>query len=189
MALDRIVGLFRRHPVTASATAVAVVLYVALAVLHQGWLVPMAGGLQSPDMHVTGYSAETVKAWIDGLGREGRIAFLNLHTFFLDLLFPPAFAFASASLSLTLGSRVGWFSRMAGLRRVVLAAAAPVFYLGFDWSENLAVARLVADPATISADTVAAASLMTLWKWILVALAIALPAVLYVMQRRNRGTK
>lgn len=115
---------------------------------------------------------------------EGRIAFLNLHTFFLDLLFPPAFAFASAALSMTLGGRVGWFARMAGLRRVVVAAALPLFYVGFDWSENFHVAPLVADPASILAPTVAAASLMTVWKWILVVPTIVLPLALYLFGRR-----
>lgn len=180
---------FRAHPVAAWSTVVAAILYVALAVLHQGWLVPMAGGLQSPDMHVFGYTAESVKAWIDALGREGRIAFLNLHTFFLDLLFPPAFAFASAALSMALGSRVGWFARMAGLRRVALAAVAPLFYLGCDFSENMAVAPLIADPTTISPATVASASLLTLGKWVFVVPTIALPAALWFFGRRAREGK
>lgn len=170
---------------TAAAAIAAAALYLGLVWLHQFRLAPMAGGLQAPDVHAFGYDAETVKLWIEALGRDGRLLFLQAHTFFLDLLFPPAFAFAAAMLTLWTGRRVGWFSRLAGLRRFVIAVAAPAFYLGFDWSENLAVARMVADPMTISDAAAAHASMLSVGKWIFVGLSLALPAALFFIGRRR----
>lgn len=172
--------------VVAVAVLVALALYLALAWLHQFRLVPMAGGLQSPDMHMLGYDPAFVKEWIDALGRDGRLLFLQAHTFFLDLIFPPSFAFAAALLAWRAGTGLSWFDRMAALRRVVLVALAPAFYLGFDWSENMAVARMVADPMTINDAAAASASFRTVWKWVFVLVTLALPASLFFLRRPAR---
>lgn len=175
------------HRVTIGAVAVALALYLGLAWLHQFRLAPMAGGLQSPDVHIFGYTAETLTRWIEALGRDGRIDFLRLHTFFLDLVFPPAFAFASALVAWRVGTGIGWIDRMAALRRLVLVVVAPAFYLGFDWAENFAIARMVADPMTVNAASAADASFYTVGKWIFVVLTLAVPATFLLVKRRQAG--
>ncbi len=168
------------------AIAIAAMFYAGLSYLHLAILQPMAGGLQSPDMRAFGYGPETVTAWVNALGNEGRALFLNYHTFMLDLFFPPAFAYALALVTNFAGRGLPWHDRLAWPRRLVLAVLLPAFYLGFDWSENWAVARMVADPETISATTVGVASLRTVWKWVFVMAAMLLPAGLYTWKRMVR---
>lgn len=173
--------------VTLAAVAIAFALYAGLAWLHFGVLAGITGGLAAPDTRFFGYGPDEMKAWIDALGRDGRIVFLNLHTFGLDLVFPPAFAFAGAAVTLAAGRGLAGFQRWPALLRLALALIAPVAYLVCDWSENLAVARLVADPMAITAATVAAASAWTRGKAALIVAMVAVPAALALARRWSAG--
>ncbi len=136
------------------------------------WSLPkiaaMAGGLPPFDMRPLGYSAESARSFLAALSSEGR-TFYSTVQHRLDLIFPGLLALMLSMLFLRLSP--GWRGRALSL----LAVAGAVF----DWSENAAVAGLLAQEPTDAALELA--SWLTILKSACTTLAMTALLVLLVL--------
>lgn len=136
------------------------VVYLTMVLWSLPEIARQAGGIPPFDMRPTGYSAEEARAFLSALGDEGR-AFYRDVQHWLDLAFPGLFA-----LSLILG-----FLKLAPRPLALVLSAVAIASAGFDWSENAAVAGLLAAPDPTDA-AIAAASRMTVLKSVCVTVAL-----------------
>ena len=141
--------------------ALSVGLFFGLALVSKGWLEPSAHFVF--DSYVTGYSAETARAYLAALTAEQTALYLGLFRW-LDTVFP-------FTLALTLGGFI-WVQASGATKPLrVLAAVSPGVYLVFDLSENAAVAYLLRTGPEVAEAAIRQASACTVGKWISLGLA------------------
>jgi hypothetical protein len=132
-------------------SAATLALYLAMVLWSLPYIASEADGLAAFDMRPIGYGFEEAHAFLGALSDEGNAFYRNVQHQ-LDLFFPGLLA---AWLFLTIAALLP--TRLGGWRYVL---AAPVILTAiFDWSENDAVAELLAAGADgITEDMVRAAN-------------------------------
>ena len=117
-------------------SAATMVLYLAMVLWSLPYIASEAGGLAAFDMRPIGYTFDDAHAFIAALSEEGS-AFYRDVQHRLDLLFPGLMAvWLFFTIATLLPARLGYW-RYAIAAPVILTAV-------FDWSENLAVAGMLA---------------------------------------------
>ena len=120
-----------------------------------------SGGLGKLDF-LFGYSAATVRLYLESYGPEGRALFWRLNG--IDLVFPVAFAAVCL-----LGARMA-DSALGRPRRLALFAAPAAIFLLCDWGENAAFYLLLDGYPRLDSVVVAVASRLTQAKLLALAL-------------------
>lgn len=159
-------------------TALSVGLFIALGLLTKGWLEP--SGHSVFDSYLTGYSAETARAYLTALTPEQTALYLGLFRW-LDTVFP-------IILALTLGGFIWTQASGAAKPLRVLAAVSPGVYLVFDLSENAAVAYLLWSGPEVAEAAIKQASTYTMGKWISLGLAALVCIWAWRMVPKNEVT-
>ncbi|MCC2112930.1 MAG: hypothetical protein KDJ16_12920 [Hyphomicrobiales bacterium] len=140
-----------------------------------------AGGLEPFDLRFFGYSTDDARQFLAALGTEGR-SFYRTIELILDSIFPMVYASTLALIGVLLVSgRFACRRLPAALCRatpVVLAFIAMVL----DYRENHLISKMLdRGPEAVGDQLVAAASLMTVAKWIAIA-ALALVLTVYAVR-------
>jgi hypothetical protein len=144
----------------------------------------------TPDLQFGGYSVTDLASWLTALGQSGRAAFLNWHTFALDLTLP---LLAFLAFGLAMRTALARFPRTAELSTAivtVLCFAAPGAYMIADYAENAVVAALLSDPSRLTAFTASLATGLTVTKFAFVALSLVLLCCVWLpalLQNKQRG--
>lgn len=150
-----------------SLVALSIANFAALGLWARPRLVLLSGGPDTLDGRFTGYDLPDVQNLFAGLGDAG-IAFYLGPFQNLDTSFP---ALLGATLVLGLALRLGNWNRY--VRLIILTLAG--LYVVFDYTENAAVHDLLLGGIDgLTAENVAAASTLTVAKW----LSLAVPLVL-----------
>lgn len=170
---------------------IAVVALIALVFTLAFWAVILlgtmphiraaAGGLEPFDLRFTGYSTEEARRFLAALGTEGR-SFYRTIELILDSIFPMVYASTLALIGVLLVSGRFACRRLPG----GLCRAAPVVLaflaMALDYRENHLLSKMLdRGPEAVGDHLVAAASLMTVTKWIAVA-ALALVLTVYAVR-------
>lgn len=160
--------------------ALAAALLAAMGFLAATVLGPEAGGRPAFDIRVTGYGADTARAYLGALSDRGRALYLR-EMRVLDTLFPAALYLAwRDAVWQAQGPATPW-----PVRAVALAPG--LIYLLADLWENAAIAEMLrAGPQALEASAVARASALTVAKWALLAVMAVLLAALWTTRKHRK---
>ncbi len=139
--------------------------YVYLAVYLGGQLLPLADGQWPFDLRITGYSLGEARGYLRALTPEGYV------------LAQGPFYWADTVFPLLLGLTIAWWMRpFSGVFGMVCVLVA-MTYTALDWGENAAVhAMLYAGPDWVQPHIVQRASILTVAKFVALALGFVLAA-------------
>lgn len=149
---------------------------------------PLAGGLPSLDVRLTGFSVEEGQAWLTAIGPTGAQSILVWHYLTLDLVFPALLGLAMASLIVLLAGRLPRFARIGAGAQATFALGAVLPYVIFDYAQNWAVGHILADPLGAQAQDFVRASGLVVLKWVFFLLPLIVMGVFAMGGlRRQRG--
>lgn len=167
----------------ASVVLWAIMVFGTLAHVRQ-----LAGGIDPFDVRPFGYSTGQARALLDALGEAGRDFYANVQLR-IDLVYPATYA-------LSRGLLLWWVTVPGRLWAAPLPVSLRIFLLfpslasaGFDYAENVQIARMLAVGPTIDSAVIETASRMTMIKSIATSLNEALViglAVVAAMRWRSR---
>lgn len=132
--------------------------FLLMTLLEFFYFQRLAGGQPSLDLRATGFSTDDVGNWLAALGPTGAQVLLVWHYLTFDLVFPALLSLALASLIVWHGRRLPRFAALSETARSLFALAMVAPYCVFDYAQNLAVARLLSDPANVDSASVSLAS-------------------------------
>ncbi|MDX8482791.1 hypothetical protein RFN28_30660 [Mesorhizobium sp. VK24D] len=172
-----------RHAAALSVASAAV--FVAMTALEFFYFRRLSGGLPSLDMRVTGFTPDEGMAWLTALGRRGGEIIIVWHYLTLDLLFPALLSLTLVSLILAFGRRLTNFRAMPAQLQALCALVLVLPYTITDYVQNLAVARLLSDFQSANPDSLSLASSLTVTKFVLLAIPVAVAAVFALAVKRR----
>ncbi|GAA4111264.1 hypothetical protein ACFFTN_27485 [Aminobacter aganoensis] len=164
----------RRHAAALSVVTAAV--FAAMTLLEFLYFRSLSGGLPSLDLRFWGFSESEGFGWIAALGRPGAEVILVWHYLTFDLVFPALLSAALISLMLKTGERLPHFAVLSETTRSVVALALVLPYTIADYAQNIVVARVLADPPSAGARSMALASGLIVAKFAFLAVSVAVIA-------------
>ncbi|WP_245468378.1 MULTISPECIES: hypothetical protein [unclassified Mesorhizobium] len=172
-----------RHAAALSVASAAI--FIAMTALEFFYFRRLSGGLPSLDMRVTGFTPDEGMAWLTALGRRGGEIIIVWHFLTFDLLFPALLSLTLVSLIVAFGRRLGNFRAMPAQLQALAALVLVLPYTIADYAQNFAVARLLSDFQSANPDSLSFASSLTVTKFALLAIPVAVVAVFALaLQRR-----
>ncbi|TIT75933.1 MAG: hypothetical protein E5W56_15400 [Mesorhizobium sp.] len=172
-----------RHVAALSVASAAI--FIAMTALEFFYFRRLSGGLPSLDMRVTGFTPDEGMAWLTALGRRGGEIIIVWHFLTFDLLFPALLSLTLVSLIVAFGRRLSNFRAMPAQLQALAALVLVLPYTIADYAQNFAVARLLSDFQSANPDSLSFASSLTVTKFALLAIPVAVVAVFALaLQRR-----
>ncbi|RWK16727.1 MAG: hypothetical protein EOR43_29385 [Mesorhizobium sp.] len=172
-----------RHAAALSIASAAV--FITMTALEFFYFRRLSGGLPSLDMRVTGFTPDEGMAWLTALGRRGGEIIIVWHYLTFDLLFPALLSLTLLSLIVALGRRLGNFRAMPAQLQALAALVLVLPYAIADYAQNFAVARLLSDFQSANPDSLSFASSLTVTKFALLAIPVAVVAVFALAVQRR----
>ncbi|WFP74465.1 hypothetical protein [Mesorhizobium sp. WSM4906] len=172
-----------RHAAALSIASAAI--FIAMTALEFFYFRRLSGGLPSLDMRITGFTPDEGMAWLTALGRRGGEIIIVWHYLTFDLLFPALLSLTLLSLILAFGRRLSNFRAMPAQLQALSALALVLPYTLADYAQNLVVARLLSDFQLANPDSLAFASSLTVTKFALLAIPVAVVAVFALAVQRR----
>lgn len=182
---DLTVTVLRLSRHAAALSVVSAALFIAMTALEFFYFRRLSGGLPSLDMRVTGFTPDEGMAWLTALGRRGGEIIIVWHYLTLDLLFPALLSLTLVSLILAFGRRLTRFRAMSAQLQALCALVLVLPYTIADYAQNFAMARLLSDFQSANPDSLSLASSLTVTKFALLAIAVAVVTVLALAARRR----
>lgn len=179
----------RRHAAALGVVTAAV--FAAMTLLEFFYFRSLSGGLPSLDLRFQGFSESEGFTWIAALGRPGAEIMLVWHYLTFDLVFPALLSAMLISLILKAGDRLPRFAALSDTMRSVVALVLVLPYTIADYAQNIVVARILADPPSAGARSMALASGLIVAKFAFLALSGAVIATFVLaglrQARRSAG--
>lgn len=172
-----------RHAAALSIASAAI--FIAMTALEFFYFRRLSGGLPSLDMRVTGFTPDEGMAWLTALGRRGGEIIIVWHYLTFDLLFPALLSLTLLSLILAFGRRLSNFRAMPAQLRALSALVLVLPYTLADYAQNFAIARLLSDFQLANPDSLSFASSLTVTKFALLAVPVAVVAVFALAVQRR----
>jgi len=172
-----------RHAAALSIASAAI--FIAMTALEFFYFRRLSGGLPSLDMRVTGFTPDEGMAWLTALGRRGGEIIIVWHYLTFDLLFPALLSFTLLSLILAFGRRLSNFRTMPAQLQALSALVLVLPYTLADYAQNFAIARLLSDFQLANPDSLSFASSLTVTKFVLLAIPVAVVTVFALAVQRR----
>lgn len=172
-----------RHAAALSIASAAV--FIAMTALEFFYFRGLSGGLPSLDMRVTGFTPDEGMAWLTALGRRGGEIIIVWHYLTFDLLYPALLSLTLLSLILAFGRRLRNFRTMPAQLQALSALVLVLPYTLADYAQNFAIARLLSDFQSANPDSLSFASSLTVTKFALLAIPVAVIAVFALAAQRR----
>ncbi|MDX8496225.1 hypothetical protein RFN29_32370 [Mesorhizobium sp. VK22B] len=172
-----------RHAAALSIASATV--FIAMTALEFFYFRRLSGGLPSLDMRVTGFTPDEGMAWLTALGRRGGEIIIVWHYLTFDLLFPALLSLTLLSLILAFSRRLSNFRAMPAQLRALSALVLVLPYTLADYAQNFAIARLLSDFQLANPDSLSFASSLTVTKFALLAVPVAVVAVFALAVQRR----
>lgn len=176
----------RRHAAALSFATASV--FAAMTMLEFLYFRRLSGGLPSLDLRFWGFSESDGFAWVAGLGRPGAETILVWHYLTFDLIFPALLSSTLASLILRTGDRLPRFAACSDRMRATLVLVLVAPYTIADYAQNIVVARVLADPPSAGARSMALASSLIVTKFAFLAVPVVTIAAFVLAATRRRST-
>ena len=149
-----------------------VLLFGAMNVIEYGHVHTFSGGLKSPDLRITGYSADQFNQWLDNIGPNGAELYLRWFPNGLDMIFPALAGLSIALLVHASASRFPRYKARSIALKILFPLAVALPYIFFDYFENAVVADAIEAGGNAGANAIAFASSLTVLKFSFAAFAI-----------------
>ncbi|MDI6027676.1 hypothetical protein QBK99_15915 [Corticibacterium sp. UT-5YL-CI-8] len=173
-----------RHagPLTMATLAVLAI----MVLLEFFYFRSLSGGLASLAWRPFGFAPQQGIEWLTALGPRGAEAILVWHYLSIDLLFPALLSLTLISLLLHAAHDVAAFKAISPNRRATVALTLVLPYTVANYAQNAAVVRVLSDPLSANADTLALASTLGMLKYALLAVPLLVLGCLFAARRTKR---
>jgi hypothetical protein len=176
--MTSITARLARH--AAALCVASACVFAAMTVLEFLYFRSLSGGLSSLDLRIIGFTPDEGLEWLNALGRRGAENILVWHYLTFDLLFPALLSATLVSLILVAGNRLPRFAALSKRVQSILALGFVLPYTVADYAQNLAVARVLANPLAANPDTLSLASGLVVAKFALGAIPLMVIAALFL---------